>query len=97
MDGHKEQAVPTHPQRLMRPENPRWAEFLERLQGPGGCDFKKDGNGEITWRCKGGKDKTLATAIMQSMSDVDVPASLAYFERHGGFCDCEIVLNTTVT
>src|SRR5262249_23932823 len=25
--------------------------------------------------------------------DVDVEGSLAYFEGHGGFCDCEIVFN----
>lgn len=77
----------------MCPGHPGWADFLEKLQGPGGCDFKKDEDGEITWRCKGGKDKTLATAIMQSMGDVDIQASLAYFERHGGMCDCEIILN----
>lgn len=69
MDDHKEEAGPTYRKRLMWPGHAGWADFLEKLEGPDGCDFKKDENGKITWRCKGGKDKSLAVAIMQSMGD----------------------------
>jgi hypothetical protein len=93
MDRNKEQAGPTHCKRLMWPGHASWTDFVEKLEGPDGCDFKKDENGKTTWRCKGGKDKSLAAAIMQSMGDVDIPASLAYFEQLGGFCDCEILFN----
>ncbi len=93
MESHKEQNGPSYRERLMWPGHSRWTEFRQRLEGPDGCDFKKDENGKITWRCKGGKDKTLATEIMQSMGDVDIPASLAYFEQLSGFCDCEILFN----
>jgi hypothetical protein len=30
---------------------------------------------------------------MSEMGGVDIPASLEYFEEHGGYCDCEILLN----
>src|SRR5260370_42693695 len=97
MEGHKEQSGPTYRRRLMWPGHAGWTDFLAKLEGPGGCDFKEDENGKITWRCKGGKDKTLATAIMQSMRDGDIPASLAYFEHLGGFCACETLVNGTTS
>ena len=93
MDDNQKQSGAIHPQRFIRPGHPRWREFLEKLEGVDGCDFKKDEKGETTWSCKGGNDKSLATAIMQSMGDVDVPGSLTYFESHGGHCDCEILFN----
>jgi hypothetical protein len=30
---------------------------------------------------------------MTEMGNVDIPASIAFFEEHGGYCDCEILLN----
>jgi hypothetical protein len=96
-DGNKEQTGSTYRKRLMWPGHAGWTAFIEKLEGPDGCDFKRDENGKITWRCKGGKDKNLAAAIMQSMGDVDIPASLAYFEHLGGYCDCEILFNLTTS
>jgi len=79
---------------VMTPEHPRWSEFYERLSGPEGCDFEEAENVlTTTWRCGGGYDKTYATAILTAMGGIDVPASLAYFEQHGGHCDCEILFN----
>ncbi|MFS8085188.1 MAG: DUF2695 domain-containing protein [Acidobacteriota bacterium] len=80
-------------QELMWPGHRKWQEFVERLEGVNGCDFKRDEQGKVTWRCMGGNDKSLATAIMQSMCDVDILGSLTYFEAHGGYCDCEILFN----
>jgi len=97
MDGNREQDGPTYRKRLMWQGHAGWTDFLEKLEGPDGCDFKKDENGKVTWRCKGGNDKSLAAAIMQSMGDVDISASLAYFEHLGGFCDCEILFNVTTS
>ena len=81
---------------VMTPFHPDWHEFYNRLQGPEGCDFKKDSKGKITWTCAAGRDKSLAIKILESMS-VDVPASLTYFENHGGYCDCEILFNVEAT
>jgi hypothetical protein len=30
---------------------------------------------------------------MHKMGGINVEVSLAYFEDHGGYCDCEILLN----
>jgi hypothetical protein len=80
--------------RPMTAEHESWDEFTERLAGPEGCNFRWDENGEMRWQCAGGNDKSLAIGILQRMGeDIDIPASLAYFEEHGGFCDCEIVFN----
>ena len=80
--------------RVMTADHERWNEFAERLEGPEGCNFRRDDKGEMTWNCAGGTDKSLAVAILHRMGeDIDIPASLAYFEEHGGFCDCEIIFN----
>jgi len=78
---------------IMTPQYPRWTEFIERLGGPEGCDFKENEEGETTWCCAGGRDKALAEAILTAMGDIDVVASLTYFEEHGGHCNCEILFN----
>jgi len=78
----------------MQPSHPLWDEFCRRLEGPEGCDFREGENGEIVWwTCKGGRDQSLATAILKSMPDVDWQKSLEYFTEHGGHCDCEILFN----
>jgi hypothetical protein len=84
---------------LMTPGNPRWEEFIGRLEGPEGCNFQAEyDEGEVivdtvTWACGGGEDKSKAAAILNTMPEIDVAASLNFFEQHGGFCDCEIVFN----
>jgi hypothetical protein len=81
---------------VMTPEHPRWEEFCERLAGPEGCHFRRKPDGRATWKCAGGTDKTLATKILKTMG-MDVAASLACFEAHGGYCDCEILFNVEAT
>lgn len=76
----------------MTPEHERWEEFVEMLEGPVGCDFKDDEEKGKTWRCAGGKNKDYASVILLGF-EVNVPASLAYFESHGGYCDCEVLFN----
>ena len=72
----------------MNRDHPRWGEFIERLAGR--CDIQEDG---FARNCLGGRDKSKAIAIMESMGDIDIPASLAFFVRRAGFCDCEILFN----
>lgn len=81
----------------MTPEHPDWREFLRKLEGPLGCNFKQDENGAITWRCNGGRDKSYAVAIMKKMGDVAIEDSLDYFESNGGSCDCEILFNVAAS
>lgn len=66
----------------MTPGHPDWAEFRARLS-------------ELE-ECIGGKARPLAAAILKSMGDIDIPASMAYFNDHGGYCDCEILFNVGI-
>lgn len=75
---------------IMTPKHPQWEEFLDRLEGPEGCNLKEGDNG-IEWTCE--HDHALATAILKTMPGVDVAGSIAYFEENGGMCDCEILFN----
>jgi hypothetical protein len=77
----------------MTPDHPLWTSFLEQLEGPEGCDFRDDEAGNLTWTCDGSIERPLTCAILQSIPDIDVTASLEYFNAHGSFCDCEIVFN----
>lgn len=67
--------------------------YLDRLFGPEGCDFKEDG--EATWTCKGGTDKSSSQAILEDMGlDAEqVELVHRYVDYLGGHCDCEILLN----
>ena len=85
---------------IMMMGHPRWREFVERLDGPEGCNFRErlDDNGDpipgdIVWRCGGGRDKSYATKILSTMEGIDVDGTMACFETLGGYCDCEILFN----
>jgi len=74
------------PSGVLRPDSPRWGAFVEELESL----LSKHG-------CAGGTSKRWATAVMYRMGDIDVASTLAYFEDHGGYCDCEILLNVDPT
>ncbi len=81
---------------IMNHEHKLWDEFLERLEGPEGCNFQQkdpDDATTTTWQCAGGTSKEYATAILKTIPDIDIDTSLAFFEDNGGHCDCEILFN----
>ncbi len=82
-------------EQVMNPKHPRWKEFVKRLGGSEGCNYR--GNFKepktIEWDCEGHAHKTKAKEILNKMGDIDVPESLKFFEKHGGYCDCEILAN----
>lgn len=73
--------------------HPRWDEFYARLTGPQGCNFRQDDEGQWHWDCSGGTDVSRARAILATMDGIDVAATVDYFGRNGGYCDCEIAFN----
>ncbi|MBO0701480.1 MAG: DUF2695 domain-containing protein [Candidatus Dormibacteraeota bacterium] len=77
-------------ERLITPGHPRWDEFLERLTGPRALDVRNGG-----WSCTGSTAKRHSRRILLAMglSPAAVAANLAFFERHGGYCDCEVWMN----
>ena len=81
---------------IMNRENPRWDEFLVKLEGPEGCNFqeKEPGNPRsITWKCACGNNKDFAKKILADMGNIDIEQSLAFFHENGGHCDCGILFN----
>jgi hypothetical protein len=73
---------------ILTPSSGRWGTFTEALDHAvqvSGCDGSEPGTGPIKHRH--------AKRIMAAMGNVDVPGSIAYFEAHGGYCDCEILMN----
>ena len=77
---------------IMTPDHEKWEEFCNRLEGEEGCNFREGESGSITWDCGGRMNKEHAKKLLEDY-DVDVFASLLYFEDHGGHCDCEILWN----
>lgn len=73
---------------IVRPGHPKWKDFVEKLEET--CNFKTV-KGKTTWDCSG--DLSFARTILEEMQDVDIERTLEWFEEHGGFCDCEILLN----
>ena len=73
-------------------KHPLWDEFCNRLYGKDGCNFQNDPEKGYTWKCSG-NDKTYARKILESLPNIDVEATLKYFESNGGYCDCEILFN----
>ena len=68
--------------KVMTPQHPLWKEFTHRLTdilSANGCTSKTD--------------RPCANRVLKTMIGVDVDGSLKYFEEHGGYCDCEILMN----
>jgi hypothetical protein len=82
---------------MVTPGHPRWEEFLDRLYGPEGCNFRERAPGDpdsMVWNCTG-DDQSHARRILGRMgySPVEVELSLQYYRDHSGYCDCEILMN----
>jgi hypothetical protein len=75
---------------VLTPENPRWEQFtaamLDSMESMELCD------GDAR-QAEPDKVHRHAKAVMTAMGDIDIAATLAFFEAHGGYCDCEILLN----
>lgn len=82
---------------IMTPKHYNWEKFTELLEGKKGCNFQekiKDNPKSITWKCEGGKDKTLAKNILSKyFPDIDIKKTFKFFDDNGGYCDCEILFN----
>jgi len=78
----------------MTPDHPLWDTFCGRLDGPEGCNIREvRGPKKLTWRCD---RKRYTSAILSTIPGINVRKSFAYFARHGGDCDCEILFNVVM-
>ena len=77
---------------ILTPRSPRWSLFAKLLD-----DTMTEGLPEGTWRCgnddSGGSKHLYAEAVMAELGGIDIDGTLEFFREHGGYCDCEILLN----
>jgi len=85
---------------VMTPKSPRWEQFCDAIDsavgllgcGGDGTQLDRETRNVIPpnpdWPTHAPTKRVLAL-----MGDVDVEASIKFFEGHGGFCDCEVMLN----
>ena len=83
---------------ILTPDSDCWGSFTEALGHAvqaNGCDcgYLRMRNFYPCGPLKATDAHRLAKRTMAAMGDVDVPGSIAYFEAHGGHCDCEILMN----
>ena len=78
----------------MFPDHPRWAEFIEAMSGPSGCNFREV-NGTFKFDCDNQPNRPIARRVLAQLgfTPAMIKQSLGWFSAHGGFCDCEIVFN----
>jgi hypothetical protein len=71
----------------MSPFHPRWPEFVNRLAGPGACNWRDDG-----WECF--RDFRFTRQILPTLKgEIDVEASIEFFRVQGAHCDCTVIMN----
>lgn len=81
--------VPQIDPKMMTPHHVKWNKFVVTLEGPKGCNFRKE-NGETTWTCD--HSHNLSRSILKKMG-FNVDKSIDFFRSHGGYCDCEVLFN----
>ena len=57
------------------------------------CFKWSDGEGKRLFDCK--HDLRHTTKILRSLPNIDVEGTLEFLEEHGGFCDCEVLMNVS--
>ena len=63
---------------IMDPIHEKWYEFVAGMMMEfGGCDSTHKNT----------------RAVLQEIPGIDVDGTLEFFERQGGICDCEVLLN----
>ncbi len=67
------------------PHSPRWSEFLGRLSGPEGCDFKGE-----RWTCHGDLRFTRSILGRMGLSEASIRVSVTAYQAYSSYCDCEV-------
>lgn len=97
MNAQRAESISTITGDTMRPEHPRWGEFMGKLTGPGALNLIAPIGKKTTWTCDGECPPTQAKRILKEMGGISVTDSIEYFMGRGGNCDCEIVWNVDAT
>lgn len=74
---------------VMTPAHDLWPEFVGQLCHDISFQCSKN---KIKSDCDSTTGRPFAKSILEDLG-ADVEASLTYFSKHGGYCDCEIIMN----
>ena len=81
---------------MMTPKHPQWDDFVRRLEGSDGVDFRRDSKlGEVSWDCSNNFRNSAAVLARMGLPADDIEATFEFFVREGAYCDCEVLLNLT--
>lgn len=86
-------AEPPRPDTMTR-DHPQWAQFVELLKmslTDGDLLYAHNANMWYTF-CDCTLDKTRAV-LRTNFPTVDAATTIAYLQEHGGYCDCEVLMN----
>jgi hypothetical protein len=76
-----------------------WTTLFERLSGSDGCNFHEGPDGHSRWVCFGDQARpplpfTRRILILMGVSEDDLETITDYCFANGGYCDCEMIMNT---
>jgi hypothetical protein len=85
---------------IMTPDNPHWEQFIDKLDvavgllGCGGDGTQLDpGTNKIAPQDPHWPTHALTRRVLRLMKCAEIDTSIDYFKEHGGYCDCEVLLN----
>ena len=73
--------------KILTPKSPRWDMFVRLLDST----MTEASLPEGKWPCR--HDHRYAEAVLAELGGIDIDGTLRFFEKHGGYCDCEILFN----
>lgn len=72
--------------------------FLKQLEGPKGCNFCHAPNSLAwAWHCDGTFKKAKTIMTEMKFTEEEIGRVLDISQNNGGFCDCEMLFNTSNT
>lgn len=83
-------------EQIMNKKHKEWKNFCELLNGKEGCNFQEKIKGKpdsITWKCKGETKGYAENILKKYFPKINIKKTFKYFEKNGGYCDCEILFN----
>ena len=69
---------------ILTKKHERFQEFVELLMGPEGIDPDPSSGGNFSVTKK---------ILEKHFPEIDIDATIEYFEANGGYCDTEVLLN----
>ena len=81
---------------IMTPDHPQWDEFVRQLgESPQRRASHEHGN-IVRWSCDGTWGAPSTSCATWACDLAETQDSVDWFHRHGGHCDCEVMLNIAV-